>query len=113
MMKTIRRVVFLLSVAVLGLGVLSLFVSTLNVPLKVLGLLLISALVTGIVTAFMEARSWQLPTPEDPPTSKIAIPTVLDKVEESLKAAEEYNSRTERKVRIRIDTEDSKQDDIL
>jgi hypothetical protein len=112
-MKTIRRVVFLLSVAVLGLGVLSLFVSTLNVPLKVLGLLLISALVTGIVTAFIEARSWQLPTPEDPPTSKTIIPTVMDKVEESLKAAEEYNSRTERKVRIRIDTEDSKQDDIL
>lgn len=107
-MKTVRRVFLLLSTVIAVLGALSLFnLSPLSLgkPLAVLVFLLSGGLASAL--SWQELASWQLPEPEDPPSARHAPPptTPIEKAMRTMDDAQEFNSRTERKVRIRIDDE--------
>ena len=79
---------------------------------------MIAALVAGIVLivamgieARTVAKGWQLPEPEEPPTTdKIIYPKVLDDTADVVKEAKRFSKRATEKVRIEIDVEDSRDD---
>lgn len=109
MMKTVRRLIFGLSLFVAaGSAVLWLSQASLPVPPLMLAFIALGALGLAVAAFALEARSWRMPTPEDPPTpSKPVMPkSPVEKALDAMDNAERISSRTERKVRIRIDTED-------
>lgn len=97
-MKWLRRVVLMLSSIALLVGVVLFFFS---IPLALLVLVCAGGLSAVAVNA--ELASWQMPDPEDPPVSK---QSPIEKAQQKMDEAEEFNSRTERKTRIRIDSDD-------
>lgn len=57
------------------------------------------------------SESWDLPEPEEPPTSnKVIYPKPLTKAEEAMEKAEKFSSTKTEKVRIEIDIEDARDD---
>ena len=56
-------------------------------------------------------KSWELPEPEEPPTSKQVIyPQELDEAVESVEKADKFSKRATERVRIEIDIEDARDD---
>lgn len=109
MMKTARRLVFGASLfTAAGSAILWLTQASLPIPPLVLALIALGSVVLAVVTFIWEANSWRTPTPEDPPTpSQPVMPkSPAEKALDAMDNAHEISSRTERKVRIRIDTED-------
>jgi hypothetical protein len=112
-MKAARRLIFGLSLFVSAVS-LVLWLSQANVPVSPLTLALIAAAALGlaIIMLIWEAQSWRMPTPEDPPMpSRPVMPkTPAEKALDAMENARDVSSRTERKVRIRIDTEEDSSD---
>jgi hypothetical protein len=87
-----------------------------GLPLNTIGM--IAAVVAGlmlIVATGMEARTmvrgWELPDPEEPPTTdKVIYPKPLDKAANAVEEAKKFSKRATDKVRIEIDVEDSRDD---
>ncbi|MDQ7026581.1 MAG: hypothetical protein Q9P01_06460 [Anaerolineae bacterium] len=87
-----------------------------TLPLQTISM--IAAAVAGlvvVVTMGLEARTmaknWQLPEPEEPPTTdKVIYPTPLDDTMDSLKEADKFSKRATERVRIEIDIEDARDD---
>ncbi len=112
-MKTARRLIFGLSLSVSVIS-LVLWLSQASVPIPPLMLALTAAAALSLAVLLLawEAQSWRMPTPEDPPTpSRPVMPkTPAEKALDAMENAREISSRTERKVRIRIDTEEDNSD---
>jgi hypothetical protein len=108
-MKTARRLIFGLSLSVSVIS-LALWLGQASVPIPPLMLALIAAAALGLAVLLLawEAQSWRMPTPEDPPTPSrpVAPKTPVEKALDAMDNAHEISSRTERKVRIRIDAEE-------
>jgi hypothetical protein len=111
-MKNIRRFLFALGVAVCMSAVaLSISDTALDIPPRILVMVAASSAALAVVSGFLEVRSWQLPTPEDPPVARYVTPkSPVEKAMEAMDNAADVSTRTERKVRIRIDTEDARND---
>lgn len=82
---------------------------------------MVAAVVAGfvlLVTVGLETRntvkSWELPEPEEPPTSdEVIYPKELNNVVEAVEAvekADKFSKRATDKVRIEIDIEDARDD---
>lgn len=111
-MKNIRRTIFALS---LGTIATSLFAVTkiATIPVVLVGIVVVSGVLVAIVSAVLEVQSWQLPSPEEPPMSP-SIRQPLSTVEKAVQAMDEakaISTRTERKVRIRIESDDDNEQD--
>ncbi len=111
-MKTVRRVLFALAVGVCLSSVLVwLNDTTLHIPAGIIGIVAVSAAALAAFVGVAEIRSWRLPDPEEPPVSRVATPrSPVEKAIQAMDDAHEVSTRTERKVRIRIDTEDARSD---
>ncbi len=111
-MKTLRRVLLLLFTGAAVAGALALFgmlALPLDKPVTVLLMLLSGGLASAL--SWQELASWQLPEPEDPPSAAHTPPlSPVEKAMRTMDEAEDFNSRTERKVRIRIDAEQDDSD---
>ncbi len=117
-MKTIRRIVILAALIALVLTALMLL-GVLSLPADS-WIARVLAAVSGVLVlggTALEARdakqSWQLPEPEDPPTSVSVIqtkPPVEEVVAEKIEEAEAFSRRATDKVRIKIDIEDARED---
>ena len=87
-----------------------------NLPLHTISL--IAAAVAGVVVmvamgleARTMARNWELPEPEEPPTTdKIIYPKPLNKVTDSIEEVDKFSKKATDRVRIEIDIEDSRED---
>jgi hypothetical protein len=108
MMKTARRLMFGVSLFIAaGSAVLWLTQASLPIPPLTLALIAAGAFALAVIIFAWEATTWRTPTPEDPPTpSQPIMPkSPAEKALDAMDNAREISSRTERKVRIRIDTE--------
>lgn len=117
-MKTIRRIVIIVALISLILAALMLF-GILSLPAADNWIARILAAVSGMLVlggTALEAReakqSWQLPEPEDPPTSVSVIQTKppAEEAVEKIEEAESFSRRATDKVRIKIDIEDARED---
>jgi hypothetical protein len=111
-MKTIRRVLFTLSVGTIVSSVVAV-TRIASLPTAIIGIVIVGGVVVAIVSAVLEVRSWQLPTPEEPPMSP-PVRQPLSTVEKAVQAMDEakaVSTRTERKVRIRIEADDDTEQD--
>ena len=87
-----------------------------NLPLHTISL--IAAAVAGlvvVVTMGLEARTmaknWELPEPEEPPTTnKVIYPKPLENVSDAMEQADKFSKKATDRVRIEIDIEDSRED---
>ena len=104
-MKMFRRIVLILVGIAALVGVLLFFVS---IPLALLVTVLAGGV--GVLAGKAELSSWQMPDPEDAPT---ASQSPIAKAQQKMDEAEEFNSRTERKTRIRIDSDDDSKEHYL
>ena len=118
-MKTVRRWLILPILLVL-VGAILLLMGKIhidsNLPLNIIAP--IAAVIAGfllLVLIGLEAQTiaenWELPEPEDPPTSdKVIYPKPLKKAEESMAKAEKFSKNKKEKIRIEIDVEDARDD---
>lgn len=111
-MKNFRRFLFALAIAVFVSALAIWFNDTaLQLPTRLLGMVIASAAGLAVISGVLEVRSWRLPEPEDPPIARYVTPkSPVEKALEAIDNAKEVSTRTERKVRIRIDTEDARND---
>lgn len=112
-MKFLRRFILALAVGVLVSTGLVLFNDTaLHIPTRILAMVILSAVALTVAGGVFEVRSWRTPTPEEPPITRIpsAPKSPVEKAIAAMDNANDISSRTERKVRIRIDTEDAHND---
>lgn len=110
---TIRRLMMALAIGVLFSAGLVLFNNAaLQIPGHLLMLVMVSAAGLAVVSGVFEVRSWRTPTPEEPPVAKMPVmpKSPVEKALNAMDSAQDMSSRTERKVRIRIDTEDTRND---
>ncbi|XWX02783.1 hypothetical protein VZO05_09695 [Aggregatilineales bacterium SYSU G02658] len=112
-MKTARRLVFGVSLFVAAASAV-LWLSEASLPIPPLALVLIAggAFALAVLAFALEANSWRTPTPEDPPvpSQPITPKSPAEKALDAMDSAREISSRTERKVRIQIDSEDDPND---
>jgi hypothetical protein len=91
---------------------------TIDTSLPLHTISLIAAAVAGFVVVIvmgLEARtmtkSWELPEPEEPPTTdKVIYPKPLENVADSMEEADKFSKKATERVRIEIDIEDSRDD---
>lgn len=91
---------------------------TVETTLPLQTITMIAAAVAGLVVMVamgLEARTmskgWELPEPEEPPTTdKVIYPKPLDDTMDSIKEANKFSKRATERVRIEIDIEDSRDD---
>lgn len=114
-MKALRRLLFGFSVGVVVSGVLLLTSGEVTFPPMLLGIVLLGAVGLAVIIGYIEVKSWQLPPVEDKPNVKSSRPpkSVVEKAIETMDEVEALSSRTEKKVRIKIDSEDSSTHDLF
>lgn len=122
-MKQIRRMILIPVIAVLVIALLLIFqVIKFETELPLENIATVAAIVTGILFASLliwevrdTTREWEMPEPEEPPTSHTVIyPKPLEKMEEAIEAvenAEDFAKRANGRVQIDIDIEDSREDE--
>lgn len=128
MEKRIRRGLLLLVLPIMAVVLLLLF-NVINVEALPDNILRMIAVVGGVFLtvltgweSYATVKGWQLPEPEDPPTSEKVIypeePSYLDTIEETVSKIEEaedfserMNGRANGRVRIAIDIEEPEDDD--
>jgi hypothetical protein len=87
-----------------------------SLPLHTISLIV--AVVAGLLLVLamgFEARTmvkgWELPEPEEPPTTdKVIYPKPLEKAASAVQEADKFSKRATDKVRIEIDVEDARDD---
>ena len=118
-MKHIHRWLFIPAILILIMVFLLLTGRiTIETGLPLNTISLIAAAVAGLVLVLamgMEARTmakgWELPEPEEPPTTdKVIYPKPLDKAANAVNEADKFSKRATEKVRIQIDVEDARDD---
>ncbi|GEM_PF-4001652 len=113
-MKSLRRFLFGFSSGVLLCSALLLGNNSfIQVPTFLIGIVAVAAFGVASITGYNEVKSWQLPDPEEAPKHKARPKTIIEKAEEALEEAQDLSSRTEKKVKIKIDSEDTPPQDIL
>ena len=128
MEKKIRRGLLFLILPIMAVVLLLLF-NVINVDALPDNILKMIAAVGGLMLtvltgweSYATVKSWQMPEPEDPPTTDKVIypedPGYLDTVEETISKIEEaqdfserMNGRANGRVKISIDIEDPEDDD--
>jgi hypothetical protein len=114
-MKALRRLLFGFSVGVVVSGVLLLSSGEVTFPPMLLGAVLLGAVGLASVTGYSEVKSWQMPPVEEKPNAKSSRPpkSPIEKAMEKMDEAQDFSSRTEKKVKIKIDSEDSSTHDLF
>lgn len=117
-MMTTRRILMTTTALSLGVGLFLLTSATLDEAIRTA--IIITMGISGVVligSALLEirqvTREWDLPEPEEPPTSRDVI-RPRDPVNDAIQAienAEQYKSDTETRVRIKIDIQDDDEGD--
>lgn len=119
MQKQIRRILMIPAIIVLVAALLFVFdVVSIDSQLPINTIAMIAAVVGGVLLTSLlswegvaTVRGWQLPEPEEPPTTDKVIypkaPTIIEEVEEMMDKAEAFGNKSNERVQIEIDTADA------